>query len=68
MNLRERLGRAGNRDSEVFYCRIRSRLLKTLARPGDNSTRHADRLATGFGCLSENGAAVSRYEQSWNVL
>jgi hypothetical protein len=43
--LRERLVRAGYRDGEALYCRIRARLLKTFARPGDHSDRHADRLA-----------------------
>ena len=47
--LRERLARAGYRDGEALYCRIRERLSKTFARPGgpsgDQSGRHADRLA-----------------------
>jgi hypothetical protein len=51
VGLQERLTRAGCRDSEALYCRIRSRLLKTFARPGDDSERHAadrhaDRLAS----------------------
>jgi hypothetical protein len=46
VGLRERLARAGYRDGEALYCRIRSRLLSTFARPGDDSERHAaDRLA-----------------------
>jgi hypothetical protein len=43
--LRERLVRAGYREGEALYCRIRQRLSKALARPGDHSDRHADRLA-----------------------
>jgi hypothetical protein len=43
--LQKRLLRAGYRDGEALYCRIRSRLLKTFARPGDRSDRHANRLA-----------------------
>jgi hypothetical protein len=44
--LRERLERAGYREGEAFYCRIQSRISKTLARPGDGSERQAERLAS----------------------
>jgi hypothetical protein len=47
--LRERLMRAGYREGEadcfLNWCRIRSRLSNIFARPGDQSGRHADRLA-----------------------
>ncbi len=47
--LRQRLARAGYREAEALYCRIRERLSRTFARPGDesgdHSGRHADRLA-----------------------
>jgi hypothetical protein len=42
--LQDKLVRAGCRDGEAIYRRIRSRLLKTFAMPGDHSDRHADRL------------------------
>jgi hypothetical protein len=49
VGLRERLARAGYRDREALYCRIRERILKTFAQPGaqsgDHSGRQADRLA-----------------------
>ena len=49
VGLQERLARAGYRDGEALYCRIRSRLSSTFARPGDQSAdhsgRHAERLA-----------------------
>jgi hypothetical protein len=49
VGLQERLARAGYRDGEALYCRIRQQLSKAFARSGDqfgdHSGRHADHLA-----------------------
>jgi hypothetical protein len=43
--LQEKLRRAGYRDGEAVYCRIRSRLAKTFAAPGEDLNGQVDRLA-----------------------
>jgi hypothetical protein len=50
--LQEKLARAGYREGEALYCRIRSRLSRALAGPGDHPdpglNRQVDRLANGI--------------------
>jgi hypothetical protein len=72
MGLRERLARAGYREDEASYRRIRSRLssaftrralIRTLIWAGKPTARRA-----GSGSFGEGYTAHKLNEQSWNVL